>query len=58
MNGICFLVPQANLSDGGFAKLVPVPRTILFLFYLIYDTGCGSCGTASILFLVCNGCSW
>ena len=57
MNGICILVPQANSSDGGFAKLAPLLRTVLFLFYFIfYCPGCGSCGTATIFFLVCNGC--
>ena len=37
MNGSCILVPQANFSDGGFAKLDLLPRTIfLYLFYFIY----------------------
>ena len=35
MNGICILVPQANISDGGFAKLAPLRRTVIFLFYFI-----------------------
>ena len=33
MNGNCILVPQANFSDEGFAKLSPLPRTIFILLY-------------------------
>ena len=37
MNGICILVPQANFSDGGFAKLAPLPPLhFVFYFYLIF----------------------
>ena len=47
MNGICILVLQANFSDGGFAKLAPLPHTIFFIFILFFDwPGCGSYGTA------------
>ena len=60
MNGICILVPQANFSDGGIAKLAPLPHTIflIFIFVLFYWPGYGSCGTATIFFLVRNGCFW
>ena len=36
MNGICILVPQANFSDGGFAKLAPLPRTFFFFFFFFF----------------------
>ena len=36
MNGICILVPQENFSDGGFAKLTPFPRTILFFIFFLF----------------------
>ena len=43
MNGICILVPQANLSDGGFAKLAPLPHPFfylfIFFFYFIFVSG-------------------
>ena len=35
MSRMCILVPQANFSDGGFAKLAHLARTIFFLFYFI-----------------------
>ena len=35
MNGICTLDHQANFSEGGFAKLVPLP-TPFFLFSFIF----------------------
>ena len=60
MNGICVLVPQANFSDGGFAKLGPLPRSMFFfnfnfiLFIFFLWPGCGTFGTA----IVCNWCSW
>ena len=38
MNGICILVHQANFSEGGFAKLVPLP-TPFFFFCLILNFG-------------------
>ena len=33
MNGICFLVHHANFSEGGFAKLVPIPTPHFFFFF-------------------------
>ena len=38
MNGICILVPQANFSDGGFAKLATFPAPFLFLFLFYFFT--------------------
>ena len=33
VNGICTLVHQANFSEGGFAKLVPIPTFFFFFFF-------------------------
>ena len=59
MNWICILVLQANFSDGGFAKLAPLPHTIFFIFILFFtDRVVGLVGLLTIFSLVSNGCSW
>ena len=35
MNGICILVPQANITDGGFAKLAPLPCSFFFIIFTL-----------------------
>ena len=51
MNGICILVHQANFSEGGFAKLVPLPTPFFFLFVLFYFF-CSGLGDFYILLYV------
>ena len=36
MNGICILVRQAKSSDGGFAKLAPLPCTVFILCFFFF----------------------
>ena len=57
MNGICILVLQANFSDGGFAKLAPLPHTILYFYFIFTDRVVGLVGLLTIFSLVSNGCS-
>ena len=42
MNGICILVHQANFSEGGFAKLVPLPPSFFFFFFFFFWPGWGT----------------
>ena len=44
MNGICILVPQANFSDGGFAKLDTFPAPFIFLFFFFTGRVVGIAG--------------
>ena len=39
VNGICILVHQANFSEGGFAKLVPIPTPFFFFFFFLAGLG-------------------
>ena len=36
MSRMCILVPQANFSDGGFAKLAHLARTIFFFYFILF----------------------
>ena len=36
VNGICTLVHQANFSEGGFAKLVPLPTLLFFIVFFFF----------------------